>query len=83
MLEFAKENGDDGAILPAVLPWWETPEIEDELNDDEDGLGYAEEPVYVSQEVLVGIAPPEGVGRKLVYNALAIWYVCLFASLLE
>lgn len=23
----------------------------------------------------MGITPPEGVGRKMVYNALAIWYV--------
>jgi hypothetical protein len=73
LLEFAKENEDDGPILPAVLPWWENLEIKDELDEDEDELEYAEEPEAVSDEVMVGITPPDGVGRKLVYNALAIW----------
>jgi hypothetical protein len=73
LLEFAKENEEDGPIQPAVLPWWENSEIKDELDEDDDGLKYTEEPEAVSDEVTVGITPPEGVGRNLVYNALAIW----------
>jgi hypothetical protein len=75
LLEFAKENEEAGAILPAVLPWWENSEIKDELDEDEDELEYAEEPESVSEQVMVAIIPPGGVGRKLVYNALAIWSV--------
>ena len=75
MLEFAKENEQDVSILPAVLPWWENSEIKDELDEDEDELEYADEPDSVSDQVIMGITPPEGVGRRLVYNALAIWYV--------
>jgi hypothetical protein len=58
-----------------VLPWWENSEIKDELDGDEDELEYADEPESVAEQVMMGITPPEGVGRKLVYNALAIWFV--------
>jgi hypothetical protein len=75
LLEFAEENEQDVSILPAVLPWWENSEIKDELDEDEDELEYADEPDPVSEQVMMGITPPEEVGRKLVYNALAIWYV--------
>ena len=75
LLESAKGEEGDGLILPAVLPWWESSEIKDELDEDEDELDFADEPEPISEQVIMGITPPEGVGRKLVYNALAIWYV--------
>jgi hypothetical protein len=75
LLQFARENEEAGPISPTVLPWWENSEIKDGLDEDEDELEYADEPELASEEVMVGIIPPEGVGRKLVYNALAIWYV--------
>jgi hypothetical protein len=72
-----RENGEGGddPNFPAVLPWWEASEVKDELEDEEDQLEYAEIPEAISDEMLVGITPPEGVGMKLAYNALAIWYV--------
>jgi len=75
LLESAQDGGhdEDGPRLPAVLPWWESSEMNDDLDDE--GMDYAEEPELVGEEMMVGITPPEGVGRKLVYNALAIWYV--------
>ena len=78
MLETLKEKGEGGdePNFPAVLPWWEASEVKDELDDDTDGdeLEYADIPEAVPVEILVGITPPGGVGKKLVYNAMAIWY---------
>jgi hypothetical protein len=78
LLESANDGNEDGPSLPAVLPWWENLEIDDELEEEE--LEYAEEPDPVSEELLMGVTPPEGVGRKLVYNALAIWYVLYISA---
>jgi hypothetical protein len=77
LLESAQEGAADGPALPGVLPWWESSGIHDELDEDEDELEYAESPQLVSEQVMVGITPTEGVGRKLVYNALAVWYVLI------
>jgi hypothetical protein len=73
----AKEDGEDDPILPSVLPWWEASELSDDIDDgnDGDGMDYADAPEMVSEEESKGVIPPEGVGRKLVFNALAIWCV--------
>jgi len=77
-----KDKGEEGGepSFPTVLPWWEASEVKDELDDDADGdeLEYAEMPESISLDVLSGITPPKGVGEKLVYNALAIWYGFVF-----
>lgn len=77
LLESAQEGDEEGPALPGVLPWWESSGIHDELDEDEDELEYAEGPEMVSEQVMMGITPPDGVGRKLVYNALAVWYVLI------
>ena len=65
----AGETGSDGDIpLPDEMPWWEAPDVLDE----DDGVGYADMPDLVDEDVLEGIRPPEGLGLKLVYNAVAI-----------
>ncbi|WRT69223.1 uncharacterized protein IL334_006207 [Kwoniella shivajii] len=64
---------------PSVLPWWE-----DHLNEDSDGeeeqdshaevekLETASMPELLPNQVINTISPPEGVGKKLIYNAVAI-----------
>lgn len=74
LLELAAEQeGEDveEAPIPDEMPWWEAP---DALDEEEEGR-YADLPDLVRERVLIGIDPPEGVGMKLVYNAMAIWYV--------
>jgi hypothetical protein len=77
LLELTKEDGEDDPILPSVLPWWEASELSDDIGDGDeiDEMEYADAPELVSEEGSKGVTPPEGVGRKLVFNALAIWYV--------
>jgi hypothetical protein len=65
-------TGDDAEDdLPDVLPWWEGQDDLDE-EDDEVRLAVAPEPAMVADDVLSGISPPDGVGSRLIYNALAI-----------
>lgn len=57
---------------PDLLPWWESEEALDD-GENESGEDKVEpEPGLIPQELLLGIKPPEGVGRKLVYNAISI-----------
>jgi hypothetical protein len=58
--------------IPDEMPWWEAPEILEE--DEDEGIRYADIPDLTSDEAVIGIKPPDGVGLKLAYNALAIWY---------
>lgn len=77
LLETLNENGQEGdeeLITPNTLPWWEAPDVaDDEVGSDPDELEYAEPPSTLSEELFSGIAPPEGMGSKLVYNALTLW----------
>nr|XP_031861499.1 uncharacterized protein CI109_003103 [Kwoniella shandongensis]KAA5528571.1 hypothetical protein CI109_003103 [Kwoniella shandongensis] len=61
---------------PSVLPWWEgdDDELDDEDEVEEVGLRMesASSPEMLSDEVLVAISPPTGIGSKLAYNAIAI-----------
>lgn len=76
------EGEDSEDVLPTSLPWWERADNLDSAEEDGDddvdnGVSYAEEPSPIEESSLVGIVPPMGVGNKLVYNALAIWYVSI------
>jgi hypothetical protein len=51
-----------------VLPWWEV-----ELGRDE--APCADEPPDIPPDVVGSINPPPGVGTKLAYNLVALWYV--------
>ncbi|ORX39316.1 hypothetical protein BD324DRAFT_619238 [Kockovaella imperatae] len=56
---------------PAQLPWWENGlrfGDEDPLDEGE----YAIPPEMVPAELLSSVRPPEGTGRKLFYNVLAV-----------
>ncbi|WVF65400.1 hypothetical protein IAT40_000127 [Kwoniella sp. CBS 6097] len=79
--------GDDlgGHGIPDVLPWWEGDELDDQVNDHDEneeeeaeariggmGLASATMPELIPAELLEGIHPPVGVGKKLIYNAIAI-----------
>ncbi|ODN80965.1 hypothetical protein L202_03077 [Cryptococcus amylolentus CBS 6039] len=59
---------------PDVLPWWETEASWTERNggDENDGPRVAEEPETIPESVLEGINPPDRVGKKLAYNAIAL-----------
>ncbi|WVQ81383.1 hypothetical protein IAT38_003507 [Cryptococcus sp. DSM 104549] len=71
---------------PDVLPWWEDVnallESEDVDQEEEEGVEAAPEPKMIPGDVLAAITPPSGVGKKLVYNAIAISlaYVHTFLS---
>jgi hypothetical protein len=65
---------DEEPILPTALPWWESPEVQDDPESDTEEVENAEAPAPVPSELLTGVTPPEGMGLKLVYNALALWY---------
>jgi hypothetical protein len=54
--------------VPDVLPWWEAPDI-----PDEEVGPYADPPGMLDDGVVAGIKPPEGVGLKLAFNAVALW----------
>lgn len=69
--QLGSEEESDLAI-PDEMPWWESPEIMDE--DDDEEMIYADIPDLISDQAVIGIKPPDGVGSKLAYNALAIWY---------
>lgn len=75
LLDLATQDDSDpesDSPLPDELPWWEAPEVPEDEDDDE-VVRYAETPALISQEAVAAITPPEGVGLKLAYNALAIW----------
>ncbi|WVQ73782.1 hypothetical protein IAR50_003362 [Cryptococcus sp. DSM 104548] len=59
---------------PEFLPWWETEASWTESNgeDGNDRPRVAEEPETIPETVLEGINPPDGVGKKLAYNAIAL-----------
>ncbi|KIR99920.1 hypothetical protein L804_02556 [Cryptococcus deuterogattii 2001/935-1] len=68
------ESASGGLIpqAPDVLPWWESEEILDDGGNENERNKVEPEPSLIPQEILLGIKPPEGVGQKLVYNAIAI-----------
>lgn len=60
---------------PGVLPWWEGAALDDGLEHAEKAAARktAPRPEMVPEGVTQGIAPPPGAGRKLVWNAVAMW----------
>ncbi|WVQ93073.1 hypothetical protein IAU59_000137 [Kwoniella sp. CBS 9459] len=74
------QDQDQDQAGPDVLPWWEAQEAvlaeEDEEDDENTGriatLETAPLPELIPDEVVEAINPPSGVGKKLVYNAIAI-----------
>ncbi|OCF39565.1 hypothetical protein I317_06627 [Kwoniella heveanensis CBS 569] len=86
--DLGEDDGSGTGIdmgVPNVLPWWEGDEAALEVvdaveGDDEDErekgrsleMESASLPELLPSAVLEGIHPPEGVGKKLVYNAIAI-----------
>lgn len=73
LLRLAVEEQQSEEAGPTKLPWWESPEID--LGDEEeegDGLPYSDPPTELDADLLEGIKTPDGIGLKLIYNALAI-----------
>ncbi|OWZ74316.1 hypothetical protein AYX14_00256 [Cryptococcus neoformans] len=66
---------------PDVLPWWESEEALDGGENESREDKVEPEPNLIPQEILLGIKPPEGVGRKLVYNAISIGIAYIHALL--
>ncbi|OWZ38942.1 hypothetical protein C351_04034 [Cryptococcus neoformans c8] len=66
---------------PDVLPWWESEEALDGGENERREDKVEPEPNLIPQEILLGIKPPEGVGRKLVYNAISIGIAYIHALL--
>ncbi|WWC91059.1 uncharacterized protein L201_006000 [Kwoniella dendrophila CBS 6074] len=80
LLEEASKDstGQDGNI-PNVLPWWEDQDDVDLDGEDEEVNGLEEPrlqtapmPELIPDKIIDAISPPEGVGKKLIYNAMAI-----------
>ncbi|KAK8844066.1 hypothetical protein IAR55_006860 [Kwoniella newhampshirensis] len=66
----AGAEGEENALAgPSVLPWWEG---DGELGSDDLELESASSPEIISDNVLAGISPPAGIGKKLAFNAIAI-----------
>ncbi|WVW79523.1 hypothetical protein I302_101492 [Kwoniella bestiolae CBS 10118] len=72
---------DQNRKVPEVLPWWEEQQLDNDeevdLDDHEDqekrkGLQTAPSPALIPDQIVDAISPPEGVGNKLVYNAIAL-----------
>ncbi|WWC72945.1 uncharacterized protein I206_106909 [Kwoniella pini CBS 10737] len=72
LLEQATQSDENQGDVPKVLPWWED-QLEDEEEQDElSNVNVASIPDTIPDGTLHDISPPEGVGNKLVYNAIAI-----------
>lgn len=61
-------EGEGERLGPSVLPWWEV-----ELGRNETPCG--DEPTDIPSDIVGSINPPPGVGTKLAYNLIALWYV--------
>lgn len=46
--------------------------MSDDPEDSETEMVYATLPTMVNEDLLSDLSPPEGVGKKLIYNAIAI-----------
>ncbi|WWC63867.1 uncharacterized protein I303_106472 [Kwoniella dejecticola CBS 10117] len=78
----SEQQNPEERPVPNALPWWED-DLSGDSDDNDDAEAEGEEqglrrpdvapmPREIPQEVLSAISPPEGVGNKLVYNAIAI-----------
>ncbi|WWD06906.1 hypothetical protein V865_005003 [Kwoniella europaea PYCC6329] len=78
LLEEATKDEDEDRDVPDVLPWWEGEQLQEneEADDDEaeekTRIRAAPTPGLIPDEIIDAISPPDGVGQKLIYNAVAI-----------
>lgn len=73
LLKTLNEDEAEEPTLPTALPWWESSDVHEDPESDNDEVQYAEIPCSLSTELLATVSPPNDMGCKLVYNALALW----------
>ncbi|OCF79062.1 hypothetical protein I204_01006 [Kwoniella mangroviensis CBS 8886] len=79
LLEEATKDEDEDRDVPGVYPWWEEQQLQEnkEADDDDEAeektrIRTAPVPGLIPDEIINAISPPDGVGQKLIYNAVAI-----------